>query len=505
MATYYFNGAVDNSWNTIAAYATGTVSFSDQPADADTLTINDIVFEFDNDSSVTGGNISVAIGVDLAATLLTLESLIESNVSVAVVIDGSSLNLTANSIGPSGNYAMSTTSSVITTNNMSGGSDSNWWTDSGFTTPATSLPTSIDDVIISSSATSNPLVIPSTTINSLTLDTTNNLPYLSTESGSTVNVTTDVNIIFSRLYISSDSTLNVGDTLTMDNQGSLRLNGNSTLNATDILIDGSSDIDCSYSASSSYINASNSITFNYYAVLYGYGGGQIIYIDTPTLTFDNASRIDSSAYVAANDADVIFSGSVSLAGYTYSSKHNGILGTSGDVTFNDYSYTGIIDSFSSASITANTITFNDYSWCGIDIDSYDATNIIFNDYSANGILYTTTNPVGSYQWNCYNLIGATNNITFNNYSGHGRKSAYNANYVHVGGIVAGNVIFNDDSTCGGYGGVVGMLSWVCTGWVFGYITITFNNNSKNLNGLSGINPTLNPDRGINGSSILGLI
>ena len=133
-------------------------------------------------------------------------------------------------------------------------------------------------------------------------------------------------------------------------------------------------------------------------------------------------------------------------------------------------------------------------------------DIIFNDYSANGVLYTTSPwPGVNYQWDYYNYLNATN-ITFNDNSGHGKVSSVYEGCVHVGGIVGGGgVVFNDNSVCGGPGDMVGMESYVGTGWFNQPPPITFNNNSKNLNALDGISPTMNPNRGINGSSILGIV
>ncbi|MEJ1382016.1 MAG: hypothetical protein RPT95_13800 [Candidatus Sedimenticola sp. (ex Thyasira tokunagai)] len=57
--------------------ATGTVSLSGMPLDGDTITLNDgsntaTVFEFDNDSSVIGGNVPVAVGSNIKSALTAL-------------------------------------------------------------------------------------------------------------------------------------------------------------------------------------------------------------------------------------------------------------------------------------------------------------------------------------------------------------------------------------------------------------------------------------------------
>ena len=335
MATLYFNGAIDNDWNTIGSYATGSASFSDQPADADTLTINSVVFEFDNDSSVTGGNISVAIGTDLATTLLTLESLIESNVSVAVVIDGSSLNLTANSIGPSGNYSMSTTSSVITTDNMSGG-NANWWTDSGFTTPATVLPTSSDDVVVSASANvwSNSGSEP--TVANLTHDAASNFCISITVTGL---ATFNSGAIFTTSTITGDcefygSSYNVG-----------AIDG--TVNFYEYSSNGSSSLSGNVLGPSTTFH-DNSRNFG------------DLFVFTNTVVFNDSSsnlKLDS-VYDGGSSPSVVFNDDSSNGRYI--SGNNNIGEIKHNAIFNDTSY-----NYTGSTITGNaTFTGNDYSNIG---------------------------------------------------------------------------------------------------------------------------------------------
>lgn len=61
-------------------YETGTFAFGGQPTDGETVTINDgeksVVFEFDDDSAFTRGNVGVAIGGSAAATAANLQSAI---------------------------------------------------------------------------------------------------------------------------------------------------------------------------------------------------------------------------------------------------------------------------------------------------------------------------------------------------------------------------------------------------------------------------------------------
>lgn len=54
-------------------------TFTANPADGNTVTINGRTYEFDNNAAITGGNISVTIGGTLATTLANLETAIEAN------------------------------------------------------------------------------------------------------------------------------------------------------------------------------------------------------------------------------------------------------------------------------------------------------------------------------------------------------------------------------------------------------------------------------------------
>lgn len=64
-------------------YATGHIRVNTQPADADTVTVNiggtSKVYEFDNNSSVSGSNISVTIGGTTAITATNLAAAITTN------------------------------------------------------------------------------------------------------------------------------------------------------------------------------------------------------------------------------------------------------------------------------------------------------------------------------------------------------------------------------------------------------------------------------------------
>lgn len=59
--------------------AVGKIAYSGQPADADKLTINGKVFEFDSNAAVTGGNVAVTIGANMDATFAALATAITAN------------------------------------------------------------------------------------------------------------------------------------------------------------------------------------------------------------------------------------------------------------------------------------------------------------------------------------------------------------------------------------------------------------------------------------------
>jgi hypothetical protein len=145
MATFYFNAAVDNEWTSLASYATGAISFSGQPADAESVYIDGNPFEFDSDSSSTGT--AVVIGGTLADTLANLAAAIEAAaIGISATVNGTDIDLVATSAGP--NPFVTSDSLVVTTADMTGGATGNWWTDADCTVPATSLPTSADDVVV---------------------------------------------------------------------------------------------------------------------------------------------------------------------------------------------------------------------------------------------------------------------------------------------------------------------------------------------------------------------
>lgn len=113
----------------IAAQAAGTATFSGQPSDTETLTIDDgfgttEVFEFDDDVTSTPGNIPVTIG---ASTEDTIDNLVTAIAGTGLQIDATRnllvAELTHQRGSALGNQALATTSGQIAVVGMSGGNN----------------------------------------------------------------------------------------------------------------------------------------------------------------------------------------------------------------------------------------------------------------------------------------------------------------------------------------------------------------------------------------------
>jgi hypothetical protein len=111
-----------------AVAATGLISPSDLPADGDTITITDAdattkTFEFDDDASVTLGNIPVTIVEgDSDGTMSNLADAISANLNISAYFKGDGNDyLNDNTAGSSGNVNITVASANITASGMSGG------------------------------------------------------------------------------------------------------------------------------------------------------------------------------------------------------------------------------------------------------------------------------------------------------------------------------------------------------------------------------------------------
>ena len=136
---------------TYAVAASGRVTLDDQPSDGDTVTLQDHsgtseTFEFDNNNSVGGGNITVTIGADVVATRTNLIDAINNQsfniVAQAHMGDDSQIrnfgtfprgvvSLYQETVGSAGNNAITVSGSDISATGFTNGSDStalDWFT-----------------------------------------------------------------------------------------------------------------------------------------------------------------------------------------------------------------------------------------------------------------------------------------------------------------------------------------------------------------------------------------
>lgn len=89
--------------------AGATITFTDQPADTDKVTINGIIFEFDSTGGVTSPNIAVTVGADVDATAAALAVAINANVP-GVTADANASNNTVVLSAPQDGVVVSVTS-----------------------------------------------------------------------------------------------------------------------------------------------------------------------------------------------------------------------------------------------------------------------------------------------------------------------------------------------------------------------------------------------------------
>lgn len=118
-----------------ALSASGSITLAAQPADTNTITLNDgvnpaVIFEFDSSdpAAVTAGHIRVAIAATAALTLTNLVAAINAhaalNITAADISAGTVVAALANETpGTAGNIAAANVGGNITVAGMSGGSD----------------------------------------------------------------------------------------------------------------------------------------------------------------------------------------------------------------------------------------------------------------------------------------------------------------------------------------------------------------------------------------------
>ena len=441
MATFYFNAAQDNEWTSLASYATGTISFSGQPADAELVNIDGNTFEFDSDSSSTGT--AVVIGGTLADTLANLAAAIEAAaIGISATVNGTDIDLVATSAGP--NPFVSSDSLVVTTADMTGGAVGNWWTDADCTVQATSLPTSADDVVV------KPL------LNGFGFNTNSGsaptIASLSGEFGSLgiyidMTITGDAGAVYEvyQCTVTAGSMVITGflDTATVIGNVTFKGAENVSPYGNFGTVDGNATFD-EYSINSFTGIVTGDATFNDFSTQSGTVGG-------------NATFNDSSINYGTVTGDATFNGI---------SYNNGTV--TGDATVNGISYNNY------GTVSGNA-TFNDFSY---------NNSTVTGDATFNGI--------------SYNLINGTvsGDATFNDSSGNSGTVTGNATFndsttLREYSSVGGNVTFSE----------IAVELTLNNLKNFGLLDINLNYGSI----IDVDATTIIQLRGVNGSSILGVV
>ncbi len=98
-------GEVEQASSIESTHATGTLVFSGEVADAETVTIGDEVYEYDTGDGVSGGNYEVDVGDTSIATATANLTAVINSVSglVSAEVEGNSVVVTALVAGSAGN------------------------------------------------------------------------------------------------------------------------------------------------------------------------------------------------------------------------------------------------------------------------------------------------------------------------------------------------------------------------------------------------------------------
>jgi hypothetical protein len=418
----------------------------------------------------------------------------------------------------------------------------NWWVDSNFSNRSYNIPTSIDDVVISASVSSNsgsePNVVNLThgaagdfgiditvtglaTFNSGGLcggDITGDCVF---ETGTSIcsSGSVDGDVTFNG-FSYNNGTITGDCTFNNSSYNSGTITGYCTFNSTSSngggSLSGTITGDCTFN-DSSYNNGTitGACTFNSTSENYDYG------TITGACTFNGYSENDGTIYgdCTFNDdtrnreiiyGDCTFNSTsanraigATITGdctFNDSSANNGTV--AGDATFNDNSYndggmlSGTIygdctfndSSYNGGTITGNA-TFNDNSYlsCGGIITG----NVTFNDYAVMDSSLCNAEVIGNatFNDNSYAYGGlVTGNATFNDnsYSSYGTvtgNATFNDNSYNTGALTCGSAVFNDNS--------VNTTGSVISEGSISPLVVVFNNNSINSAGTIQGNATFN--------------
>lgn len=112
---------------TIGTPATGVITMTGQPLDTETVTIDDgvtsLVFEFDNNASITG-DVTVTIGLDVDATRTALaDAITASALLLTAVENGNDIELTHQRQGTTGNETITEAATNVTVTGLASGTN----------------------------------------------------------------------------------------------------------------------------------------------------------------------------------------------------------------------------------------------------------------------------------------------------------------------------------------------------------------------------------------------
>lgn len=447
---------------------------------------------------------------------------------------------------------------------------SNWWDDSGFTTPASALPTSSDSVVASATISSNGGSAP--TVVNFTINGSNQyLGITLTVTGiATFNDTTyNVGNITGEVEF-NDSSANgqlgsiIGNVTFNDNSIhalGANINGNATFNNSSIKrgsrgsVTGIITWNSSYPSDGSltyYFNGATDGDWNNIGNWWLDSGFSVPVTSTLIGLPQTIDSVIASANITSNSGSTPTVKNLNVGNSTYTNVYFDIsINVENSATFNNgakFAYNG------NRNLLLNenkTVTFNSNSDCYGTIDSIDPTslvNIVFNNcgnigaafdpygqLSGNLTLNDSSMTIGTY------TIGYRGVLTLNGYSG------FFSHFVSSGVLLNNKtVILNDDGLLGFNSGMINYcnVTFNNIASMYAYTDFTnctltfndktvyrglgldseiyynanniyyFNDNSFNygfiattVNGITSGNSTVNINlaKGINGSSILGIV
>jgi len=125
-------------------YATGTLTFSGNITDTETVVIGGVTFELDTEGNTTAGNVAVAVADVLPATAtVNLSAAVNGNATTAALVTSTptstTVTLTADAAGTAGNSITTTeacANAAFGASTLAGGETSSAWASDDITTSA---------------------------------------------------------------------------------------------------------------------------------------------------------------------------------------------------------------------------------------------------------------------------------------------------------------------------------------------------------------------------------